>query len=540
MERQTRRMQPEVSSNALAALAQVVGAEHVHVSPPARAPYAANVSGLHRSFPAVVRPGSTAEVQGVVAVANQHGVTLYPFSRGRNWGLGSRLPARDGSVLVDLSRMNRIREVNADLGYAVVEPGVTQRQLHAFLVERHLPLALNVIGSALDSSLLGNALERGIGYFATRAGSLSGLEVVLGNGTLLKTGFAHYATAQTAHVYKHGIGPGLDGLFYQSNFGIVCSAGIELVRRHGLHRSAILRIQHASQLPDLVDAVADLRRREVLRMVVHIGDRSRTFCTLAPLVYEQMGSDRTREGAERLLEREGFGPWSAVAGWSGTRAEVRAVEKEVVRVMRGKAEVMFLDDQRLARAGRLLHALRFLPGARRKGMILKAMAPVYGLSRGIPTDAALKSVYWASGLMAPEGVDPLDPDQSECGQLYFLPMLPLSGAVATEAVSMVQREVESHRLVAPMTLNMLDDRCLEIVLSLAFRRDRSEEMERAHHCLARLEDQFMARGWPPYRVGLQSLGRMVRAGDPFWETARTIKRALDPNGVIAPGRYSLD
>ena len=49
----------------------------------------------------------------------------------------------------------------------------------------------------------------------------------------------------------------------------------------------------------------------------------------------------------------------------------------------------------------------------------------------------------------------------------------------------------------------------------------------------------MVRGWPPYRVGLQSLGRMVQAGDPFWETARAIKRALDPNGVIAPGRYSL-
>ena len=533
-------MQPELSSAALAALAQVVGSANVHTTPPARAPYAANVSGLQRSFPAVVLPGSTAEVQGVVAVANQHGLTLYPFSRGRNWGLGSRLPARDGSLLVDLSRMQRIREVNAELGYAVVEPGVTQRQLHAYLVEHGLPLALNVIGSALDSSLLGNALERGIGYFATRAGSLSGLEVVLGNGTLLKTGFAHYPQAQTSHVYKHGIGPGLDGLFYQSNFGIVCSAGIELIRRHGRHRSAVLRIQHESQLPGLVEAVADLRRREVLRMVVHIGNRARTYCTLAPLVYEQMGSGRTREGAERLLEQEGFGPWSAVAGWSGTPAEVRAVEKEVVRVMRGKADITFLDDQRLARAERLLNGLRFLPGAWRKGMILKAMAPIYGLSHGIPTDAALKSVYWASGLLPPEGVDPLDPDQGESGQLYFLPMLPLSGAVAAEAVAMVQREVESHRLVAPMTLNMLDDRCLEIVLSLAFRRDRPDEQERAHQCLARLEDQFMKRGWPPYRVGLQSLNRMVQAGDPFWETARSIKRALDPNGVIAPGRYSLE
>lgn len=533
-------MQPECSSDVLAALAQVVGADHVLSTPRACAPYAANVSGLQRAIPAVVRPSSTAEVQGLISVANRCGLTLYPFSRGRNWGLGSRLPARDGSLLVDLSRMDRIREVNGDLGYAVVEPGVTQRQLHQYLQEHGVPLALNVIGSALDSSLIGNALERGIGYFSTRAGSLSGLEVALGNGTLLQTGFGHYPAAQTTHVYKHGIGPGLDGLFYQSNFGIVCAAGIDLVRRHGVHRSGILRIRDESQLPALVDALADLRRREVIRMVVHIGNRARTFCTLAPLVYEQMGPQRSRAAAESLLEREGFGPWSAVAGWSGTPGEVKAVEKEVARVMCGKAEITWLDDDRLARAGKLLNALSILPGARRKSMILRAMAPIYGLSHGVPTDAALKSVYWASGELPPDTSEPLDPDQSICGQLYFLPMMPLSGAVAAEAVAMVNREVATHDLVAPMTLNMLDDRCLEIVLSLAFRRDRPDEVERAHDCLARLENQFMARGWPPYRVGLQSMERMVQPGDPFWETARAIKKALDPNGVIAPGRYSLD
>lgn len=532
-------MQAELSSEVLAAFAAVVGESHVLVGA-ACVPYAANISGWQRTFPGVVCPATTAEVQQVVMVANRYRLPLYPFSRGRNWGLGSRLPARDGCVLVDLSRMNRIREVNAAGGYAVVEPGVTQRHLEVYLRERGLPLHLNVIGSSADSSLLGNALERGIGYFATRAGSLSGLEVVLGNGTLLKTGFAHYPNAQTAHTYKHGIGPGLDGLFYQSNFGIVCAAGIELVRRHGLHQSAILRIREEAQLPALVDAVADLRRREVIRMVVHIGNRARTFCTLAPLVYEQMGAERTREGAEHLLERAGFGPWSAVAGWSGTVAEVRAVRQEVARVMRGKAEVMFLDDRKLARAGRLLQALAFLPGARRQAMILRAMAPIYGLSHGIPTDAALKSVYWAAGELPPEDQDPLDPDQSQSGQLYFLPMLPLSGAVGAEAVQIIHEETRAYRLFAPMTLNVLDDRCLEIVLSLAFRRDRPDETERAQTCLARLEERFLQRGWPPYRVGLASLGRMVSSEDPFWQTARAIKQVLDPHGIIAPGRYSLD
>ena len=91
-----------------------------------------------------------------------------------------------------------------------------------------------------------------------------------------------------------------------------------------------------------------------------------------------------------------------------------------------------------------------------------------------------------------------------------------------------------------MTLNLLDERCLEIVLSIAFRRDQPAQMEAAYTCLGRLEEAFLRRGWPPYRVGWSSMPRLVSAGDPFWETARALKRALDPNGVIAPGRYSLD
>ena len=533
-------MQPELSPDALNALAQAVGTAHLLTGPALCDPYAANVSGLQRSIPAVVRPASTAEVQRVVEVANRHRIPLYPFSRGCNWGLGSRLPAQSGSVLVDLSRMDRIREVNADLGYAVVEPGVTQRQLYDYLQERQIPLNLKVTGSGMDSSVLGNALERGIGYFSSRAGSLSGLEVVLGNGTLLKTGFGHFAGAQTTHVYKYGIGPGLDGLFFQSNFGIVCSAGLDLIHHQGLHRSAILRIQEVAQLPALVDGLAELRRREVIRMVVHIGNRARTFCTLAPLVYGQMGPGRTREGAEALMQQEGFGPWSAVAGWSGSEAEVRVAERELRRVMRGRAKVIILDDQRLAKAGRLLKLLSVFPAARRKAMILRAMAPIYGLSHGIPTDAALPSIYWAAGEWPTTHADEAQPDASKSGQLYFLPMLPLSGAVAAEAVALIDRETQAHRIVAPMTLNIMDERCLEIVLSLAFRRDVPAEVESAHACLARLEELFLARGWPPYRVGLQSMSRMVRSGDPFWETARAIKSVLDPNGIIAPGRYSLD
>src|SRR5262245_13534515 len=66
----------------------------------------------------LVRPASTAEVQRIVQWAGHHALPLYPISRGKNWGYGDACPAREGCVLVDLSRMNRIIEVNSELAYA--------------------------------------------------------------------------------------------------------------------------------------------------------------------------------------------------------------------------------------------------------------------------------------------------------------------------------------------------------------------------------------------------------------------------------------
>jgi 4-cresol dehydrogenase (hydroxylating) len=101
--------------------------------------YGENVSGLRREIVAVVYPESTADVQAVVRIANEVRVPLYPISTGRNWGLGSRLPVRDGAVVVDLSRMDRIHEVNETHGHAVIEPGVTRGRSTSACATRAVP-----------------------------------------------------------------------------------------------------------------------------------------------------------------------------------------------------------------------------------------------------------------------------------------------------------------------------------------------------------------------------------------------------------------
>lgn len=66
---------------------------------------------------AVVMPETVEEVQEVVRIANRHRVPLWTLGQGRNNGYGGPAPRVRGSVIVSLRRMNRVLEINEELGY---------------------------------------------------------------------------------------------------------------------------------------------------------------------------------------------------------------------------------------------------------------------------------------------------------------------------------------------------------------------------------------------------------------------------------------
>lgn len=504
--------------------------------------YCSNVSALKREVFAVLRPESTQQVQTIVQIANEYKTPLYPLSCGKNLGLGSRLPVRDGAVIVDLGRMNHIREVNVEHHFAVVEAGVSQGQLYEYLAEHNLPLVLNVTGAGLRASLIGNALERGIGYFSTRADSLSGIEVVLGNGEIVRTGYAHFPNSETKHTYKYGVGPSLDGLFFQSNYGVVTSAGIDLMPKSEAHVALIASLYDEGKLGEFVEIFASLRKSGVIQTVAHMGNRHRTEITLAPLIFKALDDgrcdkDTLRKKATDLFAAEKFASWNAVIGLLGTRAQLKVALREIKCKLQCLASISLITDQKLVRSKRLIQVLEFSPYFRHKKAIMHAIEPLYGLSKGIPTDAALGSLYWPIGEVPPDGT--MEPDQSPCGMLYCLPMMPLSGKFAVETMRHTEDIFRRHGFIPYVTLNMIDSRILEAVITLAFDRRRAEQVTAAHRCIEETQQYFIDEGLIPYRVGIQSMPQVVKAEDPFWKTVRDLKKVFDPNHIIAPGRYNL-
>ena len=137
---------------------------------------------------ALVLPGSTGEVSEVLKLASEHGVPV--IARGSGTGLsGAAIPVADG-ILLAFDRMKRIREIDTENQVAVVEPGVTLEQLNGELAT--LGLIYPVSPGEQSGSLGGNVATNAGGMRAVRYGvtrhHVLGLEVVLADGTVLRTG----------------------------------------------------------------------------------------------------------------------------------------------------------------------------------------------------------------------------------------------------------------------------------------------------------------------------------------------------------------
>ena len=105
-------------------------------------------------------PTSVEEIQQVLRIANETGVSLWTHSQGRNNGYGGPAPRVKGSVIVSLRDMNRVLEINERLGYAVVEPGVRWSDLYEAIEARGASLMVSLANIAWGS-VIGNTLERG-------------------------------------------------------------------------------------------------------------------------------------------------------------------------------------------------------------------------------------------------------------------------------------------------------------------------------------------------------------------------------------------
>ncbi|MES2015536.1 MAG: FAD-binding oxidoreductase [Pseudomonadota bacterium] len=527
----------------LHALREVVGTEHVRDDASTLARHARSTAARSTVPLAIVYPASLSEVVALVHAAARFGTPLYPVSTGKNWGYGDACALGSGQLLVELSRMNRIIAVDAELAYAVIEPGVTQKQLSDYLIAQRLPLWMDCTGAGPDTSLIGNILERGFGHspYGNRLQHVSGMQVVLASGEVLHTGFGHYPQARTTHVFPYGVGPFLDGMFTQSNFGIVTQIGLWLMPQAACLNHFLCSVARHEDIGMLVERLRPLRLDGTLRSIVHIGNDLRLIS--GGMVFPRAlaaGQSRLPDALRaQLRERAGVGAWTVSGALYGSARQVAAARAALRAALKGSgATVRFLTAPKLRLGAALARMLgRSAAGQRLRAQVAMGEA-LFAMNRGVPNGRFLAGAYWRRrGGLPPAFPAQADPARDNCGMLWVSPILPMRGADVLAMHALVEPLFREHGFDLFVTFSMINERALGGVITVAFDKDDPDEVERAGRCYRACFARLMDAGYIPYRVGNHSMAELDPQGDVYWQTVARIKAALDPDGLIAPGRY---
>ncbi len=214
-------------------LTRILGERNVLTGDDA-APYGVDFMRVYDAAPlAVVLPESTAQVAEILQAANRTGTPVVPI--GGNTGLvgGTHAP---GALMISLKRMNRIRAIRPEARVAIVEAGVILSDLHSAAEEHDLvfPLFFGARGSAM----IGGNLSTNAGgsnvlrYGNTRALCL-GLEVVLADGRVLNL---------MSELHKDNAGYDLKDLFIgaEGTLGVITAAVLKLHPRPRAHATAMV------------------------------------------------------------------------------------------------------------------------------------------------------------------------------------------------------------------------------------------------------------------------------------------------------------
>jgi 4-cresol dehydrogenase (hydroxylating) len=481
-----------------------------------------------RLVSAAVAPTSVEQVQQVVRTANKYKVPIYPISTGKNLGYGGSAPILSGSVVIDLKRMNRVLEVDDKRGFALVEPGVAYFDLYRYIRERGLKVWIDCPDPGWGS-LIGNSLDHGVGYtwgaFRDHFGSHCGMEVVLPNGELMRTGMGALPNSKTWQDYRYGFGPYVDGLFSQGNFGIVTKMGFWLMPEPEAYRSGYVSVPRRRDLIPLVDNVNYLEHSGLIGQPQYscpltgggfYGGPPNP--ALAALVSKPGGATdeeldkyaQDNKKASWRVELQFYGPANTVdSNWEFAKARMAAAIPGAT-----------FDDG---------HSYRFpLTDEQVKAVEHK-------VAIGVPNLA-----IFAGGVRSELNPSPRD------GHCYFAPVIPKTGEGIFEAQKVLG---DAYRklgmpMTGPFTLPQTwIYRSFVMLAGFPISRSDKAANKRTREVFAQVLQVAREHGWAEYRSP-PAFADMVMDCYSFNDNilrkfSEHLKDAVDPNGIIAAGRGGI-
>ena len=462
---------------------------------------------------AAVAPNGVEQVQQIVRIANKYKVPLWTVSTGKNLGYGGSAPRLSGSVVLDLKRMNRILEVNDRNHYALVEPGVSYFDLYRYTQER----GLNVFIDAPDpgwGSPVGNTLDRGGGHTPLRDhfSTLCGLEVVLANGDVVRTGMGALPNARTWQQYKYGFGPYVDGIFTQSNFGIVTKMGVWLLPMPEMRFTGTVSVPKHDDLIPMVDTLSYLMNSNIVQGTTRVNSSLTARARDPELIAlrSRPGGASTAE-LEDYLRRKNLPYWSIDLPFYGATEIVPAQWAFAKRKFSSIPGVQFREGA----------TVKLPPGPEDLAKVANTV-PL-----GVPSLAIFSALGPNSG-----------------GHIDISPITPMTGQAVFEVMEVFDKVFQEMGLnnVGVVAAGTYYPRSFFFLFTFQIEHD-VEKNRKVRAAFKRLVQVGAEHGWGEYRTHLAFMDDVANTysfnNHALLRLHETIKDALDPNGIFSPGKSGI-
>lgn len=504
---------PEAFRQAIARFEGVVGPENVLTGTDRLTPYYKTmmpVADEDFAMSAVLQPTSTEQVQEIVRICNEFRVPVWPTSTGRNFGYGTYAQGSASGnrhqVVIDFRHMNKILEVDAELGTALLEPGVTYQQLVDYLEQNNIPLWVSCPAPSAIASPVGNTLDRGVGYtpYSEHFMMQCGMEVVLANGEVLRTAMGGVEGSNSWQVFKWGYGPYLDGLFTQSNYGIVTKMGLWLMPKPPAYKPFYIRFKDDEDVADIIEAIRPLRLANIIPNSIVFAHALWEAPAVFPRskYYDGPGA-MPAEDIERMKEAEGIGAWNVYAALYGTPEQIEVNWKIVTDAIKALGKGELFSDEQMAGTQPFDYRAALMRG----GMNLQE----FGLYR------------WRGG----------------GGSMWFAPVTVAKGSETLKQTKLATEILNKWGFdyCGEYIVGMRD---MHHVIDLLFDKTDEQDTKNAHACMSELIEEFRKRGYAVYRTNNAFMDQVADCYGPVQrQINQTLKRALDPNGIIAPGKSGI-
>lgn len=481
---------------AVQAWTAALGAAQVRADAETRASLRSDTRPGEQEAAALLLPGTIAEVQACLRVAADHGVALHPVSRGRNWGYGAMRPPRGGAAVLCLERMQAVRRFDPELAWVEVEPGVSFAALAEFLAGQARGLWPPWTGGPAEGSVLGHALARGLasGWAQEAAATVTGLELVLADGRVVRTGSA------LTGALRLGLGPDATQLFFQSSLAVVTAMTLQLRPLPARVLPLQFRVVDDAGLAALVDRLRPTLQGGLMPMQLQLFDDVVQLAALG--------------------QRGGAGPLSA-----GRRAEL---SRRWGGARWGARGALFGADEAQLADGRARLAAILAGGVSR----LRFAASVTGREHVARRGDGLGLAWWRSAAGRGPGESPV---AAGCGLCWLAVGVPQRGEALQAALRLLDEVLGAAGFDRAASLRVLDGRALGLVVPVLFAADDASQRARAEACHAELLTRMAAIGCHPLRLGV---GDRAPAGSRDAGLDAALAAALDPTGVLCRGLYT--